>query len=250
MKALGRPVRHFAGGKNSVWTLAIMALACLGLPVVNRVFQQNELDTPHEVFLIVGGFALAGMAIWTAKSSATICENGFRYAGFRSRGEMLWEEVEAIRHEATKMRVLGGLSAGHTTHHVIIKDGKGQKASLGKNIDHGKECIDLICSKVDPRLREKMFTAYQSGKPLDLGAVKVSFDHVQMRLRTGVQTAKIPRANVAGCSMSEGYLWIGERKNGKVKQHRTYVARVDNAFQLVELINQQVVQQTMAASTR
>jgi uncharacterized protein DUF6585 len=246
MKVLGAPLRHFASNKMGAVWFGVGALILTAVPVAGTTVLQGAFTGWEELGAIVGAAAMAGLCAWWIKSSVTICQNGLRYTGLTARGEMLWEDVETVRLAIIKHYARGVVPMG-TTYQIFVKDITGRCSILGNNIDHPEELIQLLHRKLDPVLLQKMTAAYDNGKLVDMGAVKVAHDHIQ--IWATLQIAKIPIFNVAGCSINDGKMRIAEKKDGKIRQYETSITHVENAFPLMELINTRIVPKALAATT-
>jgi len=181
----------------------------------------------------------------TLVASATVCEAGLRYQTLRGKGEMLWEDVEKFRYSILTTYHQGFIKT--TQYTMILVDKDGHRAELGSNVEQPDELAALLCNKLQAPLLRKVTADYDAGKTLDLGAVKLSHQGIQMSL--GLLKATILLANVAGCSIDQGTLNIGEWVNGKIKHRAVMLRSVDNAFALVELINSKIARRALGAST-
>jgi len=68
-------------------------------------------------------------------------------------------------------------------------------------------------------------------------------------MKIGVFVKTMPIASVAGCAIEKGFLKIGERVNGKLKQRSVFLRSVDNGFALADLINTRIAPRSMGASS-
>lgn len=181
----------------------------------------------------------AYVLVRTLKSSATVCESGLSYKSLRGTGEMRWEDVEKFRYAVVKTYHQGIIPTTHYT--ITLVDKAGHRAELGSNVEHPKELAALLWSKLQDPLLKKALAGYDSGTPLDFGAIKVSRENIIVSL--GLKKITIPTANVAGCSIDKGCVRIAERMDGKLKHRDAMMGQVDNAFPLLELINRRIVPQ-------
>lgn len=245
MKALGASLRHF--GFNRFWAVffgfGVLMFGTMSIAIFNRVVSGDSEFWALFVgppLIILNVFLLAR----TLRASATVCEAGIRYTTLRCKGEMLWQEVEKFRYSVLTTYHEGLIKT--TQYTMILVDKNGQRAELGSNVACPKDLAALLCAKLHPLLLEKTAAAYDSGKTLDLGSIKISRQQIQMSMM-GLRKVVIPSGNVAGCSIDKGMLKIAERTNDKVKNHGVMLTSVDNAFALMELVNSRMVQRTLAA---
>ena len=244
MNALGAPLRHF--GFNRWWAaffgFGALMFGSFSIAAVTVLKNDSEF---WALLVFVPLLALnVFLLVRTLRASATVCEAGIRYTTLRCKGEMLWSEVEKFRYSVLTTYHEGFIKT--TQYTMILVDKDGQRAELGSNVEHPKELAALLCAKLHPLLLQKTIAAYDSGKTLDLGAVKLAREKIQMSMM-GLRKIVIPATNVAGCSIDKGMLRIAERVNDKVKNHAVMLTSVDNAFALMEVVNNRMVQQTLAA---
>lgn len=244
MKVLGAQLRHF--GYNRGWaivfTLGTLMFATFATASITVLRKDIEW---WEALIFFAGAALCLYAFArTASSSATICETGIRYQVFRNQGEMLWDDIEKFRYSVVVTYHQGIIKT--TTYTIVLADKDGHRVELGSNVERPKELAALLLEKLQPRLYAKLLTAYEAGQDVDLGAIKISRERIQ--LETGLGTKTIPLPNVAGCSFDNGSIRIAEQVDGKVKQRAVMMRRVDNAFALADLINHRIIQKPLAAA--
>jgi uncharacterized protein DUF6585 len=243
MKVLGAPLQHF--GCNRLWAVffSIGTLMFAALAIVPLAFAKADYEWWETLVGVVFGLCCLYALLSTLTASVTLCENGFRFTTLRKKGELLWDDIEKFRYAVITTYHQGIIPTTHYT--MILVDKGGQRADLGSNVQNPKEVARLLWARLQAPLLQKTIAAYDSGQTLDLGAIKLSFDWIEMS--TGLRKINIPVANVTGCSIDKGVLTIGERVNGKLKFHTAMLNRVDNAFALVELINSRVAKQTLSA---
>ncbi|HET9407351.1 MAG TPA: DUF6585 family protein [Candidatus Sulfotelmatobacter sp.] len=244
MKALGAPIRHF--GFNRLWAaffaVGVLMFGALGVATLTFMRKDSEWWEP------VVGVSLCCLNIYvlarTMKTSATVCESGIRYTGLKGAGEMLWDEVDKFRFAILITRHQGIIKTTQYTTTLVSSDGR--RVELGSNVQQPKELADLLVKTLQPILLRKTIAAYDSGKIVDLGAIRVTRECVSVS--TGLRTVNIPTANVLACGIDQGMVIVSERKDGKLKNHAASMQKVDNAFALLELINTKIVQHSFAAS--
>jgi len=243
-ESLGGANRHF--GFNRRWaaffgfgSLLFGAVGVAALTVMRH-------DSEWWYSLVGIGFCALNIygLVRTVIASATICERGVSFKTLRSQGEMLWEDVDKFRYSVLVTYHQGFIKT--ISYRLQLTDKDGQRAELGSNLEHPKELAEWLLNKLQPLILQKTTTAFESGKELDLGAIKVSREGITISI--GLSRVHIPLANVAGCFIDKGMLTICEQVGGKVKDRTVFMRRVDNACALKELVNTRIVQRAAAAS--
>jgi hypothetical protein len=245
MKALGAPLRHF--GFNRWWAVffgfGVTMFGTLAVATLTIMRRDSEWWEP---LVGISFFALnLYLLVRTLVSSATVCESGLRYKTLRGAGEILWDEVEKFRYSIVVTRHHGFIKS--TQYTMILVDKDGRRAELGSNVEHPEELAALLLNKLQPLLLQKTVAAYEAGRTLDLGAIKVSREGISISIP--LKKLTIPSADVVGCSIDRGRVIISGSVGGRAKNYAILMRSVDNVFALVELVNRRIVHRAAAASS-
>ena len=237
MKLLGAPVREFKYSLKIAIIFGLCSVVFTGAMIASVVTGGLE----WWIYAIFIGFMLGSIAglVWIMSCIVTIYETGLAYKNRLSQSEMTWDEVEKFRYAIVTIYHKGIIP--QTIHTIVLVDQQGHKLNLGSVVAKPEALGKLLWEKLAERLMQKMSAAYDAGKTLDMGYVKIFREYVQ--ISTGLSTKKILNATVAGAAIANGKFYVSEKKDGKIKQHEVSLMYVDNAFPLQELISSRIVQQ-------
>lgn len=115
-----------------------------------------------------------------------------------------WDELASVAYQQTQITVNGIPLPKQFA--LTIRTGDGQAFAITTMRGEGREACEAIAMLSAPVMARKSLTAFEAGKDVDFGAVKLSRQRLAVKGMFGWK--EIPFEQIAGYVVREGYLFV------------------------------------------
>jgi hypothetical protein len=182
-------------------------------------------------------FLLGLLVIWSfysnAKKAAVLYENGVAYSDRKGMRAWRWDEINSMTVAVTK-HYTNGIYTGTTHVYTLIKK-DGEKFVLNDTIADVEQLAGKIGEKIYPLLYHEYADAFNAGKPLLFGPVKIS-------KAGGIQIGKkqYSWSEIAEVGIRKGILSVKKKDGGWFSGATAMASAIPNLQVLLAIIHQVV----------